>query len=410
MLLDAVPRELKATWLEAGTKQSTPYTTPENAQIEVRNLYKSVVLRFTPGISTGTIPSLQQSVLTYYYEKMSSIMTCLWNSSRPESQATTAAPGSCTHLPLSHLFCFVISDTLGLLHLLDSVQSDIVQSTASPDAQIDDMLVKRTSIGKLYAHLPTWSHELKKALEELVERGNGGNPQHIRIQELGEHFERTVGNLKEASNAISGTLQFIESHRAILEAESVARLTELAFLFIPLSFAASLFSMQIQELTNPVPVWSFVAFAISLSILTYALRLVARSTWVQWQKQALSNSIREHNAIRPGAPIRNKAIFAWIFARIKGPVLLVVFLFASFLVPLFSVIWTHQVDVGLKIGLSFLFLVFMSSIVGVVILAVPEFCRKLRRRRTHTIWSYASPEVAVAEAPKELTRQGHLPR
>ncbi|KAL4781145.1 hypothetical protein BJX76DRAFT_336165 [Aspergillus varians] len=379
MLLDAVPRAWKATWTKYGSEPQRLIVPPDDTEFEeVLDLYESLVPRFTADISASRIATLNDSQLKAIYETMFSTMECLLKNSDPENQITTTSPGPCRRLPFIQLFRIVLSDTLGLLHLLDAVQSDIVQFTASQDAQIDDILVKRTSIAKLHAQLLPLSRELKRTLKDLLDRGHGESSQYDSIGELRSDFERTIQGFKDVSNAITGTLQFIESHRAIAEAESVTRLTELAFLFIPLSFAASLFSMQIQPLTNPVPVGNFVAFALSLSTATYALRLMARSAWMYQQKQAILNSIRARSSVPPGAPIPNLAIFAWGYARL-GPAVGLVLFIACFLVPLFVIIWIRDLDVGLKIALTLLFLVFVSSIVGATFLAVPSLRRQLRR-------------------------------
>lgn len=66
-----------------------------------------------------------------------------------------------------------------------------------------------------------------------------------RIESLKDRMEKTA-------NSLVSTMSILESKRAISEAESVSRLTELAFFFIPLSFATSLFGMQIPVSTlNP---------------------------------------------------------------------------------------------------------------------------------------------------------------
>jgi hypothetical protein len=46
--------------------------------------------------------------------------------------------------------------------------------------------------------------------------------------------------------AIMSSMSILESERAIVQGAAITRLTELAFFFIPLSFAATFFSMQIQ--------------------------------------------------------------------------------------------------------------------------------------------------------------------
>jgi hypothetical protein len=374
MLLDAVPRASMATWTEIDRASNDPCIPPANAEFTVKDLYENLVPRFTLNMSSAMIPSLRKDRLKEIYETLSSTMKCLQDNCHPANQITTTDPVACGHLPFIHLFRIVVSDTLGLLQLLDTVQRDIVQSTASQDAQIDDILVKRTFIAKLLAQLPPLCRELIKSLNDLLEQGNGNPSQHKSIDNLASNFENTIQDLKEASNAITGTLQFIESHRAILEAESITRLTELAFLFIPLSFAASLFSMQIQPLTSPVPVEHFIAFALSLSISTYALRLLTRSAWVHAQKQKTLTAIRTHSSVPRGAPIPNTAILAWMFARL-APILVLLLIVACILVPPLAVLWMRELDSGLRIAVTFLFLVFVVSICGGVLLAVPDLRR-----------------------------------
>jgi Mg2+ and Co2+ transporter CorA len=46
-------------------------------------------------------------------------------------------------------------------------------------------------------------------------------------------------------HALMASMSIAESERAIVQGTAVARLTELAFIFIPLNFACSFFSMQI---------------------------------------------------------------------------------------------------------------------------------------------------------------------
>lgn len=363
-----------ATWTEIDRAPNDPCIPPADADFTIKDLYEILVPRFTLNMSSAMISTVGEDRLKEIYGTLSSTTRCLLDNCHPANQIPTTDPVSCGHLPFIHLFRIVVSDTLGLLQLLDTVQRDIVQSIASQDAQIDDILVKRTFIAKLLAQLPPLCRELKTSLNELLKQGNGDPSQDKTIDHLASNFENTIQDLKEASNAITGTLQFVESHRAIMEAESITRLTELAFLFIPLSFAASLFSMQIQPLTSPVPVQYFIAFALSLSISTYALRFLTRSGWVHAQKQKTLTAIRTHSSVPRGAPITNTAILAWVFARF-APVLVFLLIVACILVPPLAVLWMRELDSGLRIAVTFLFFVFVVSVSGGVLLAVPDLRR-----------------------------------
>jgi hypothetical protein len=67
-------------------------------------------------------------------------------------------------------------------------------------------------------------------------------------------------------------MSIAEARRSMKEAESVAKSTELAFIFIPLSLAASLFSMQIKELKNEPPFAYFFGTAVGMICFAYAVR------------------------------------------------------------------------------------------------------------------------------------------
>jgi hypothetical protein len=64
-----------------------------------------------------------------------------------------------------------------------------------------------------------------------------------------------------------------ESEKAIAEAQGVTKLTKLAVFFVPLSFVASVFGMNVQEVnpgSNP-PFWSWVVASLAVGVITWAL-------------------------------------------------------------------------------------------------------------------------------------------
>ena len=66
------------------------------------------------------------------------------------------------------------------------------------------------------------------------------------LQLVSREINGTRSTIEHTTSSLRTTMSLIESRRAISEAESVTKLTELAFLFIPLSFAASFFSMPLD--------------------------------------------------------------------------------------------------------------------------------------------------------------------
>jgi hypothetical protein len=82
-------------------------------------------------------------------------------------------------------------------------------------------------------------------------------------------FWKRVLNVHEA---LRSEMVLLDSSHSIKEAHTMARLTELAFFFIPLTFASSLFSMQVIELEAGISLWIFALTALGLGVLTYATR------------------------------------------------------------------------------------------------------------------------------------------
>lgn len=76
-----------------------------------------------------------------------------------------------------------------------------------------------------------------------------------------------------------------ESNRSIEEAISVKRLTQLAFIFVPLGFVTSLFGMNVQQLSgNGVELWVFLVTAVCLggSVLLFWRLLNPIQAW--WKR------------------------------------------------------------------------------------------------------------------------------
>lgn len=84
---------------------------------------------------------------------------------------------------------------------------------------------------------------------------------------------------KEGTNNISNNAILAESKKAIIQTKNVARLTLLAFFFIPLSFTTSFFGMNFVEFgqgTQHIWLW----FAVSVPVFTFAL-VVCFWDWFQ---------------------------------------------------------------------------------------------------------------------------------
>ena len=197
---------------------------------------------------------------------------------RPENLYSSA--GDPEAVPVITLSRLVADDMHGLFRSLYWTLDAISQ-----DSQDDYLMARRLSEWrKLMSHFEIEVPAMAKRLNHFLEfvfRPNAahGYPEEVIkiLQTVDQDVALATPKLKDAYDDLRTDMQFTESRRGISETKTVTRLTELAFVFIPLSFCASLFSMSIVELENGVPVWTFIVTALATIALAYAVRLLVGS-------------------------------------------------------------------------------------------------------------------------------------
>lgn len=102
--------------------------------------------------------------------------------------------------------------------------------------------------------------------------------------------------LKESSSLILAKESIVEARRSAAQAESVTQLTRMAFIFIPLTFATSIFGMNIDEWQDHVPKlkWFFVT-AISCTTLTIVSAIILARL-----SPPFRDWVKEHRGFWPG--------------------------------------------------------------------------------------------------------------
>lgn len=120
--------------------------------------------------------------------------------------------------------------------------------------KIDILMSDNTSLQR---NLVTWRIELGVWRKSLVEdyettQMTLGIARQLKLEDLAVEFEDTgtrIKNMRDRTersfNVLMSSMAIVESGKVMSQTESLSRLTELAFFFIPLSFATSLFGMQI---------------------------------------------------------------------------------------------------------------------------------------------------------------------
>lgn len=118
---------------------------------------------------------------------------------------------------------------------------------------------------------------------------DGGSLHAELIEDFESHHCTIQVQIDRADKAIVSHTAFMaihESRKAIMQAESVRRLSTMAFIFIPLSFTAAIFSMNVQELTNPPRSWVVVVTGVVVTIIAVIAVIhwdfVRRMLFVVW--------------------------------------------------------------------------------------------------------------------------------
>ena len=265
--------------------------------------------------------------------------------------------------PLDHLFMIILTDTSNLLRSMDMVLTGI------GSRMLDDLILQsrvdlwRRIFNRFEAELLQMELSLRDFVEfrEAFERGDVANGSKTRsskvtfskcLMQISNVRQRTKSSYKSLMTLMS----LVESKRGIAEAESVTKLTELAFLFIPLTFSTCLFSMQIKELNaSTTSLGDFFLVAILVTASSYVLRLVIRSPLVLRYWRNCKEDIRETSKIPADGPITTSSFLSWLWARVDLVICLVYICMPLCAATLLAAIWTRPLQRGIKVGITVAF-------------------------------------------------------
>lgn len=187
-------------------------------------------------------------------------------------------------VPLACLFAIINFDISNLLHMMDSTLSEIGRHMLN-DTSIQHRLVRWRN---LLENFDTELNGLDYSLQSFVaflDNAHCGSQDFstlkARIRQCATNIIHLQQRTKRTNKSLMANMSIVESKRGIAQAESVTKVTELAFVFIPLTFSASIFSMQVKEISKKeVSLRAFFIVAIVSTTSSYALRLIIRSKWV----------------------------------------------------------------------------------------------------------------------------------
>ena len=293
-----------------------------------------------------------------------------WLTHSDGRRSTMVGPAS----QLVYLFEIVHSDTMNILRHMESSLREIGQHI------LDDSLIQQRLIRwrHLIERFGTELQHLEDSLRSFAVFINSSGPSHTVKTENPERHSSPIEKILEDSvsqiksvrqmttrshKSLMANMSIVESKRGIAEAESVTKLTELAFFFIPLTFSASIFSMQVKELNaSRISIAAFFILATIITTASYALRLVIRSQkFIRAQRELLKN-IRQDAVLAPGAPIPTGFFIASVLRRIWrriGLLTIIVTFQVALLVTLIAVLWTRELNNAFKILFTILLVTFI---------------------------------------------------
>lgn len=238
---------------------------------------------------------------------------CQWLDSMPHMG------GDKPHFTLiTPLYYIIQQDTINLLSYLHKTLDEINLDMLS-DAKMEDRVVMwRQIIARAQLELP----ELKRSIATFFDFTELLDPREEygvwrEFKELSAGVEDMIKRLQIASSSLTSNMALLDSRRSIAEAKAVTKLTELAFFFIPLTFAATLFGMQVEQLATPAPISTFFALGIGFVTFSYLVRLIIRSALLHSLIKAYKESIAIY-AQNKRQPLKQGNVPASMFLRWVG--------------------------------------------------------------------------------------------
>lgn len=277
--------------------------------------------------------------------------------------------------PLQILFRIIHDDC----HNLTDVIRDSLHCIRQDMLDEDVMQQRVTYWRKLLHRFNSSLADVDQQLRSLIHFQNdkelfylGGNqrtelPSERLARDTSQTLRNSLNLVERSSTALLTEMQIVDSRRSIAEAESVSKLTELAFVFIPLSFVASLFSMQVKELSDGVPLYVFTLAAIATVFVAYAMRLSIRSSRLIEYKTQILSQIHAESHVPHNQPIPTRIVLGWLHNTISRflsgtsttvfavvfPFVLVGALIATLLSPI-VLLWLRGIDRGFTVVITLL--------------------------------------------------------
>lgn len=204
--------------------------------------------------------------------------------------------------PLNPLYGIVWRDIEGVLRILQDILDAIDIDILDDDKMEARLAIWRKILTRAQLELPQIKKSMVQFFNFLFPEDQSLHSEGLAtvaasdpgMQRCLDAIDEMLLRLQSASSSLTSNMALLDSRRSIAEAQSITRLTELAFLFIPLTFAATIFGMEIEPFKDPAPLSTFIILAVALSGFSYAARLAIRSSWLIGIRYSSKESIKQY--------------------------------------------------------------------------------------------------------------------
>lgn len=253
------------------------------------------------------------------------------------------------------LLTVVGTDTETLLDIIMTELDSITRKIMNEALLQEELSSWRNSMSRYTLELEGMRRSLDGFHEFAIDHG-ASKKAKSKLEHIRSRVKKTLAHSASSYATMRAEMSILDSRRSIAAAESVGKLTELAFIFIPITFAASTFSMQIKELQNAVPLRSFIIACFITLACSYGLRLLVRSRLLRRSMQKLIEDVRKYAEVQPNRPIPTRRFISFIL--VKKRILHVVLASAIVAVPVIVPLWTNtNLDAGFKTAITVVLLV-----------------------------------------------------
>lgn len=221
---------------------------------------------------------------------------------------------------IKHILHTIKSDTAGMIHSINTLLKDVERESSQDHILQNRINYWRTLFVDLKRHIIEVRTDLDCFLAWLVQNAGSFLP-NLDFTETRQSLCNVLDQLEVKQSLLLAQMTLLENKRGIAEAESVGKLTDLGFIFIPASCVAAFFSMDVIELENGVPVRWVVCVVVTVLFLTYLIRIFVRSETIIDIKRQLAARIRADAKLLGDVFIPTRYVIRFVYRKTRFMVL-----------------------------------------------------------------------------------------